>query len=53
MSANCNKISQKLLFMIPVHSMEESILPPGAKKDGKIVCRFGHYFVIDLVIILS
>jgi len=27
------------------------ILPSGAKKNG-IFCRFGHYFAIDLVIIV-
>jgi len=42
--------------MIPVHSRAVTILPSGAKKNGKIVCyfacRFGYYFAVDLVIIL-
>ena len=35
--------------MIPVHSRAVFILPSGAKKNGK---SFGHYFAVDLVILL-
>jgi len=35
--------------MIPVHSRAVSILPSGAKKNGKIA---SDYFAVDLVIIL-
>ena len=42
--------------MIPVHSRAVSILPSRAKKNGKIVLDyfsvFGHYFAVDLAIIL-
>ena len=48
MLANCNKISQKLLFMILVHSKAVPILPSGTKKDGKIVL---DYFVVLAIIL--
>jgi len=35
--------------VIPVHLRAVSILPPGAKKNGKIV---SDYFAVDLAIIL-
>jgi len=40
--------------MIPVHSRAVFILPSGAKKNSlRLFCRFGHYFAVDLVGILS
>ena len=43
--------------MIPLHARAVSVLPSGAKKNGKIVsrlfCRFGNYFVVYLAIILT
>jgi len=42
--------------MIPVYSRAVFILPSGAKKGWqnslREFCRFGHYFAVDLVIIL-
>jgi len=34
--------------MVPVHSMTVSILPPGAKKDGKIV--FDYFAILEIIL---